>query len=137
MTADLRRFRDVVADAVVTGSPDALRGARDVIVEAMRHSHLTAGSASAGQSVRGQPYQWRVDGLDEHTIRRRLALDLDAFLRAPTGRIGVCADVACQWVFLDISRGQNRRWCSSADCGNRHRAQRHQQRHATPHRDHR
>ena len=41
--------------------------------------------------------------------------------------LGVCAGDDCRWAYLDVSRRQDRRWCSSADCGNRDRARRHYQ----------
>lgn len=42
-----------------------------------------------------------------------------------------CADTACGWLFLDRSKNRSRRWCSSADCGNRARARRHYNRRRT------
>jgi len=41
------------------------------------------------------------------------------------GRVKVCADRGCGWVFLDESRNGSRRWCDSRDCGNRERVRRH------------
>ncbi|HEY3316696.1 MAG TPA: ABATE domain-containing protein [Bacillota bacterium] len=41
------------------------------------------------------------------------------------GRVGLCADPLCGWVFLDTSRNGQRRWCSMDDCGNRAKARRH------------
>jgi predicted RNA-binding Zn ribbon-like protein len=35
-----------------------------------------------------------------------------------------CADPACGWLFLDISRNKRRRWCDMQDCGNRAKASR-------------
>lgn len=70
--------------------------------------------------------------IDEHTLHRRLTLDLLQLLTSPAGRVGVCADTQCQWVFLDTSQGRNRQWCNSRDCGNRHRVRRHQERRTTP-----
>ena len=64
--------------------------------------------------------------LDESTPARRIALDLYAYLSDPRGRLGVCADEECRWAFVDTSKRGDRIWCSSADCGNRHRARRHQ-----------
>ena len=128
MVRSLRRLRTVVAEAVLNPTPDALSAAQDVIRDALDHSSLRAETAPTGHGPAARPYRWEVTDLDEHTVHRRLALDLDALLTSATGRIGVCADEACQWVFLDTSRAHNRQWCSSADCGNRHRVQRHYQR---------
>jgi len=40
-------------------------------------------------------------------------------------RIKKCADDACGWLFVDMSRNNSRRWCSMKDCGNRAKAHRH------------
>lgn len=44
-------------------------------------------------------------------------------------RLKMCASDECHWVFFDRSKPGNRRWCSSALCGNRQktRAYRHRQ----------
>jgi predicted RNA-binding Zn ribbon-like protein len=36
-------------------------------------------------------------------------------------RLKMCDSDECHWVFYDRSRPGNRRWCSSALCGNRHK----------------
>lgn len=62
-------------------------------------------------------------------VRLRLAeRAVDLFTREPAHRLRQCADDACGWVFLDRSPRQGRRWCSSADCGNRNRARTHYRR---------
>ncbi len=43
-------------------------------------------------------------------------------------RVKQCPGPTCGWVFLDSTRNRSRRWCSSAECGNRHRAQEHYRR---------
>ena len=44
------------------------------------------------------------------------------------GRIRECDADDCNWLFLDRSRGGNRRWCSMKSCGNRAKARRHYRR---------
>jgi predicted RNA-binding Zn ribbon-like protein len=39
-------------------------------------------------------------------------------------KVKVCADPACGWLFIDISRNRSRRWCDMKDCGNRAKATR-------------
>ena len=39
-------------------------------------------------------------------------------------KVKACADPACGWLFLDISRNNRRRWCDMQDCGNRAKASR-------------
>ena len=41
---------------------------------------------------------------------------------AELGRLGLCANPDCGWVFLDQSRKGNRRWCSMRECGSRAKA---------------
>lgn len=41
------------------------------------------------------------------------------------GRLKVCGDENCGWLFLDMSKNNSRRWCSMQDCGNRAKAKRH------------
>ena len=85
-------------------------------------------SATASWSRPADPVRWAVVELDQHTPARRIALDLHDQLTRPRGRIGRCDDRDCGWVFVDTSRAGSRRWCSSDDCGNRHRVRRHQAR---------
>ena len=40
----------------------------------------------------------------------------------------MCASDSCDWLFLDISRNQMRRWCDMKTCGNRDKARRHYER---------
>jgi predicted RNA-binding Zn ribbon-like protein len=59
------------------------------------------------------------------------ALDIhawDLLAHEDPTRLRQCRDDACGWLFLDRSRNGSRRWCSSADCGNRSRARRHRSR---------
>jgi predicted RNA-binding Zn ribbon-like protein len=37
-------------------------------------------------------------------------------------KVKACADPACGWLFIDISRNRSRRWCDMKDCGNRAKA---------------
>jgi predicted RNA-binding Zn ribbon-like protein len=36
-------------------------------------------------------------------------------------RLKICQNEDCRWVFIDATRGNVRRWCSNATCGNRAR----------------
>ena len=48
---------------------------------------------------------------------------------ADVSRIRECAAPDCNWLFLDFSRGNRRRWCDMATCGNRAKARRYYERH--------
>jgi len=39
-------------------------------------------------------------------------------------KVKTCADSACGWLFIDVSRNRSRRWCDMQDCGNRAKASR-------------
>lgn len=43
-------------------------------------------------------------------------------------RVRECPGHDCGWLFLDQTKNGNRRWCDSADCGNRARVRAHYQR---------
>ncbi|MGH3412577.1 MAG: CGNR zinc finger domain-containing protein [Marmoricola sp.] len=129
LTAGLRTLRSMVSETVLPVADHPER-AEQLIQEAVAHSHLAADTPAGSPNA---SYHWTVTEFDEHTARRRLTLDLLELLTTPQRRIGVCADPQCQWVFLDTSHAQNRQWCSSQDCGNRHRVRRHQQRQDAAH----
>lgn len=44
------------------------------------------------------------------------------------GRLRMCASEECQWIFFDRSKPGNRRWCSSARCGNRQKTRSYRER---------
>jgi predicted RNA-binding Zn ribbon-like protein len=72
------------------------------------------------------PLRWRLTVEEPDDIVRLLALTAIELLRSThVLRIRQCAGEGCGWLFLDHSRNQSRRWCSSADCGNRHRVKNH------------
>jgi predicted RNA-binding Zn ribbon-like protein len=115
----LVELRELVAADVTGTDPPRVERLEPLLKDAVRHGVLRPTAPD------DDGFAWHVDGLDEHTVDRRLALDVLDLLAGPR-RLGRCADDACGWVFLDTSRGGRRQWCSSADCGNRHRVRRHQ-----------
>jgi predicted RNA-binding Zn ribbon-like protein len=58
--------------------------------------------------------------------RHRLALAaFDLVKTLPRERTRECASPRCTWIFIDSSRGGQRRWCDMATCGNRDKSRRH------------
>ena len=49
----------------------------------------------------------------------------DLLTRADRLHVRRCANDACLWLFIDRSKTGSRRWCDTASCGNRAKAQRH------------
>lgn len=71
---------------------------------------------------------WVVDitAAGARLLSRRLALAAARLLASDQrAQLNVCG--RCSWLFLDPSPTRRRRWCSMATCGNRAKAQRHQQ----------
>jgi predicted RNA-binding Zn ribbon-like protein len=69
------------------------------------------------------PLRWQAgDALVTVALAAWQLLDRDL------SRLRQCQDDACGWLFLDGTKNGSRRWCSSADCGNRARAKRHYRR---------
>ena len=97
-TADLDALRQLIVEAMTTAQPPAPDLARLL--------------------------DWEVDGL-LGTLAMAAARLVE---RADLTRLRECQDDGCGWLFLDRSKNGSRRWCSSADCGNRARAKRHYQR---------
>jgi predicted RNA-binding Zn ribbon-like protein len=98
--------------------------------EASADFPLVLGVSSAG-AVTLQPAP-RASGLARILAELQLLADTDRL-----GRLKMCASDDCRWIFFDRSKPGNRRWCSSALCGNRQktRAYRERQRQSPPNAD--
>jgi predicted RNA-binding Zn ribbon-like protein len=93
-------------------------------VEALRRSML--GALSRARITTMVPLRWEFVPADVTDLPVLIALEAWRFLQfTDLTRLRHCADEGCGWLFLDTSRNGSRRWCSSADCGNRARARRH------------
>ena len=55
----------------------------------------------------------------------RIAASLaESLAHEPHDRLKLCANPGCLWVFVDRTKGNVRRWCNNATCGNRDRVRR-------------
>ncbi|ONI67188.1 hypothetical protein BWI15_28925 [Kribbella sp. ALI-6-A] len=104
----------VLQPVAVGAKPEGVDELRELMVAAV-------GKARIAQL---NPLRWQADDpVTELTLATwRLLEDEDL------GRLRQCQDDDCGWLFLDRSKNGSRRWCSSADCGNRARAKRHYRR---------
>jgi predicted RNA-binding Zn ribbon-like protein len=93
---------------------------------------LAAAAERTRMGLRDGAYVWEV------TLPGRNALGLlspvlwsaaDLLAGPRHGRIRQCANPLCRWLFLDETKGGNRRWCSMSACGNRAKAHRHYLKH--------
>ncbi|GAB2565319.1 CGNR zinc finger domain-containing protein [Kribbella endophytica] len=82
---------------------------------------LMVGAVARARIVRLSPLRWQADDAAGELALAALRLLADEDL----SRLRQCQDNDCGWLFLDRSKNGSRRWCSSADCGNRARAKRH------------
>ncbi|MBN6053220.1 CGNR zinc finger domain-containing protein [Nonomuraea sp. RK-328] len=55
----------------------------------------------------------------ENGIPGALAMIAAAVADASWERLKVCAEITCQWAFIDVSKNRSRSWCSMRVCGNR------------------
>lgn len=62
--------------------------------------------------------RWQLDSISDALAV--IARDAITTLGTPgAGRVKTCDDPGCAGLFLDTSRGTNRRWCSMNTCGNK------------------
>jgi predicted RNA-binding Zn ribbon-like protein len=88
-------------------------------------------AAAARLVVSGERAQLEVtvDGSGLHYLAHALALAAFDLLQAlPRDRTRMCADPRCTWIFIDTSRGSQRKWCDMASCGNAAKSRRHYER---------
>ena len=53
----------------------------------------------------------------------------ETLVREAQGRLKICANADCRWIFIDRTKGNVRRWCNDATCGNRDRVRRSREAH--------
>ena len=106
-----------------TPAGDDLERIRRGYEDAVRHASFRA---RAGRDR----WSWVEErGADLDLVTRTVARSAVELAMSPDlRRVRECDGEACGWLFLDASRNRSRRWCSSADCGNRARVRRFHER---------
>lgn len=121
----LRTLREAVYDVIVAsirGVPTP-EGAVSQLERHWKSAARTARLAVAEGRAALEP-DTESSGLDYP--RHVLALAaLDLLETIPLDRTRVCANPRCTWIFIDGSRGGQRRWCDMATCGNAAKSRRH------------
>jgi predicted RNA-binding Zn ribbon-like protein len=118
--ARAKRLRESLHVLWTDGAPAALAAVAEAYMSAVRHREIRLVDDGVAWAERELTMRSPVD---------RLATDaVDLLTQIPLARVKQCDDADCGWLFLDNSHRRNRRWCSSADCGNRDRARRHYER---------
>jgi predicted RNA-binding Zn ribbon-like protein len=94
---------------------------------AIFNENLSRSMQDSQISLTKEGYTWNITG-----NRSRLDWVLNPIIRSAAEilvsserkKVKACADSACGWLFIDVSRNQSRRWCDMKDCGNRAKATR-------------
>ena len=120
--ADVRDLRETVYGVLLAVAGSTPPAAPDLdaldlaVVDALRHASLRSAA----------PPSWELTPTRPRDLARICALAVLALLQELDGsRLKRCEDGDCRFFFVDHSRSHSRRWCSSADCGNRERVRRH------------
>jgi predicted RNA-binding Zn ribbon-like protein len=94
----------------------------EAVAEAYRHLCLVP-------TASGFTWEWRgVEGALELPLWKVARSAADLLVSPELERVRECAGEKCDWLFLDASRNQSRRWCDMAACGNRAKARRNYER---------
>ena len=120
---ELRRLRKLLRHLVEKTSAGCTLHAKDVaalnewlkvpvfrqLVENQNGLHLACAAAQIG---------W------PDALARIAASLAESLAHNPHNRLKICANPGCLWVFVDRTKGNVRRWCNDATCGNRDRVRR-------------
>jgi predicted RNA-binding Zn ribbon-like protein len=125
---DTRRLREAVCDvttAIIRNDVAPLEGLRRVELA----WKAAAGDAVLALAAGKARLQVTVETSGLAYLNHELALRSFELLQAlPLARTRICPGPHCGWLFIDRSRGGQRRWCDMATCGNAAKTARHYQR---------
>lgn len=124
----LRDLREAVYAVVVAAVRDEPAPAA-AVTALERHWKSAVAAARLTFSARRSALDLDVDSSGLDFPRHLLALvAFDLLQSLPLERTRECASPRCTWIFIDSSRGGQRRWCDMATCGNAAKSRRHYER---------
>lgn len=124
----LRRLREAVYEVVVAAMR-AEPAPRHAAAQLERHWKRAADAARITFSGGQAALTLNVESSELDYPRHVLALAaFDLLQTLPHDRARECASPRCTWIFIDSSRGGQRRWCNMATCGNKEKSRRHYER---------
>jgi predicted RNA-binding Zn ribbon-like protein len=89
---------------------------------------LAKGRLEAGKKIVG--WTWVVEEAPAEAVLGPIAGSaVMVITTAPRTRLKQCAGHHCGWLFLDTTKGNNRRWCEMEVCGNRAKQKRRRGKH--------
>ena len=125
-TAVLRRAIELretiyrICSAIASG-----KGAEVKDLSTLNAAWLDAVAKMKVQRISGR-YELLIDSIDfEYPIHRAVMSAMELLTKGPLERLRQCASETCDWLFLDQSRNQSRRWCDMQICGSRIKARRY------------
>jgi predicted RNA-binding Zn ribbon-like protein len=125
---DTRRLREAVYDvttAIIRNDVAPPEGLRRVELA----WKAAAGDAVLALAAGKARLQVTVETSGLAYLNHELALrSVDLLQALPLARTRICPGPHCGWLFIDRSRGGQRRWCDMATCGNAVKTARHYQR---------
>jgi predicted RNA-binding Zn ribbon-like protein len=78
----------------------------------------------------GFGWDWSADPGDLKQVLWPIVWSTASLLSSDEGsHVKECPGDGCGWLFVDVSRRRNRKWCDMRECGNREKARRHYERH--------
>jgi predicted RNA-binding Zn ribbon-like protein len=116
-------LREVV-ESIVAGRPTAASAV--AAVNELLRARTVVELVVAGGALAAR-HRHLGDALED-ALERLVDPLVESVAAGETGRLRVCANDGCRWVFEDTSPTGRRRWCSMASCGNRAKAARHRAR---------
>ncbi|WP_159999095.1 ABATE domain-containing protein [Roseomonas sp. 18066] len=82
------------------------------------------------RTAAGYEWRWPADPAPMALVHRLALMTAELLVDPRLPRVRECPGHHCGWLFLDTSRGGQRRWCAEADCGVLDRVRRHRARHS-------
>jgi predicted RNA-binding Zn ribbon-like protein len=127
-TRALNRLRELreAAYEVVVAAIRSKPAPEQALAQLERHWRDAVDAAHLTFSERRTALKVDVESSGLDYPRHLLALGAVELLQAfPVERARECAGPRCTWIFIDRSRGGQRRWCDMATCGNQAKSRRH------------
>jgi predicted RNA-binding Zn ribbon-like protein len=120
---ELRKLRTLLRDVVEKTSNGATISAGDL---ASLNSWLKVPIfRRLVERQNGLQLEWEPVQIGWPATIAEIAISLaDSLAEQSHDRLKLCANPGCLWVFVDRTKGNVRRWCNDATCGNRDRVRR-------------
>ncbi len=122
--APARRLREDVHELFAAVVDDRTSPARPLDRIVSRYAAVLTGASwpelgrqATGDAAAERLPAWHTDDALANLAGPVTDSALDLLRRAPLDRLRACP--SCRWLFLDVSRNGQRRWCSMSMCGSR------------------